>query len=599
MSSARWAKNVKPLPRQPDPGNWSACFDHDARRLLASRQPLGRNGVSIFFAGYISNTDELAQALGRPGLADASELAWLAWAQWGCALPSHVLGAYGIAVVDHRQAALTLLQDALGQRPLFYVQSGNCSYVADTLAGLLAVAGPRPLCLDYFAAWLRFGYGATDLTPHEGMRRLIHGGHVRLRAGRAERGVAVLPRSETLPWSYTRADAEQALVYQVEQAVARECTGLRRPLFELSGGLDSSTVVALAHSRAGGRRLDALTWDSPFDDDAGHAAFLAAQLGLQHRVIARPAGDFIAWDEVDAWFEPGNEFSGALRRVLNGVLASGHDAIVTGVGGDDVFHARGAQPLWLADLLRAGRLTQAWQILHTPPPGGRPQRQFLGQLWRFGLRPLLPAAEAPGLAPHYRYGRDFMARCTALAPVDMHLPEDGSIARRNFWKNLRALVANRVAISHLSPEIPFRHPLLSLPLLEFSASVLGRFETHLQPDRTLQRTAFAGRVPDRILARTSKGGSLAQEAAYWRSDDARQRFQPESSRVVALGLVDAEQWRTLLGGAGFGRVANLREFDFILKTEIWLRRNARTPGATPAHAMHPIEPPTPKAHHDF
>lgn len=599
MSSAHWAKNVKHLSRQPDQGNWSACFDLDTGRLLASRQPLCRNGVSLFFTGYISNSKELAQALGRPGLADASELAWLAWRQWGSALPGHVLGAYGIAVVDHLQAALTLLQDTLGQRPLFYAQSGNAWYVADTLAGLLATAGPRPLCLDYFAAWLRFGYGATDLTPHDGMRRLIHGGHVRLRAGGVGHGAAVLPSPETLPWSYTRADAEQALVYQVEQAVARECADLRRPLFELSGGLDSSTVVALAHARAGGRRLDALTWDSPFDDDAGHAAFLAAQLGLQHRIIARPDGDFIAWDEVDAWSEPGNEFSGTLRQVLNGVLAGGYDAIVTGVGGDDVFHARGAQPHWLADLLRAGRLGQAWQVLRTPPPGGRPQRQFLSQLWRFGLRPLLLAADAPGFAPHYRYGRDFMARCAALAPVDMHLPEGGSIARRTFWKNLRALVANRVAISHLSPEIPFRHPLLSLPLLEFSASVLGRFETHLQPDRTLQRAAFAGRVPDQILARTSKGGSLAQEAAYWRSDDARQRFRPESSRVVALGLIDGEQWRTLLGGAGFGRVANLREFDFILKTEIWLRRTAKTPGATPAQAMYLIEPSTKKAHHDF
>ncbi len=582
MSSVNLAN--EPNPAAPAMAGWTARFDHEQGRLLASGRPLQRGRLSVFFSGHIANAAQLADALGRPGVHDARELAYSAWERWGCNLPRHVLGAFALAVVDHRDATVTLVQDALGQCPLFYARVGATSYVADTLAGLAGAVGVRPLCLDYFAAWLRFGYGASDLTPREGLLRLGHGGYVRLRAGRTERGSAVVPASGTLAWSHSRADAERALVAQVEQAVERECAGLRRPLFELSGGLDSSTVVALAARAAGGRRLSAVTWASAHDEDAAYAAFLAGRLGLEHRIVARPDGDIVDWDGIQRWSEPGNELSGTLRGVLGGLVAGRHDAIVSGVGGDDVFHARGMQSDWLADLLRAGRVGEACRIARAAPADGGPRRLFASQLWRFGVRPLFARREPAQFTPRYRYGSAFLRRCTELAPVDLNLPDDPSAARRRYWKNLRALVANRVAVSHLMPEVRFRHPLLSLPLVEFSASVLGRFEEQLRPDRTLQRSAFAGRVPERILQRTSKGGSLSQEAAYWRSAEARRRFDAGTARVVGLGLVDAEQWQGLVGGAGFGRVASLREFDLLMKTEIWLRGQERAAVVPPALA---------------
>lgn len=562
-------------PQRLETGNWAAVFDLGQGTLRASSPPLRRSGLSLFFSGYIANPGEVAALLGQPGLRDPHELAHAAWLRWECRLARHVLGAFGIAVLDHRQGVLTLVQDALGQRPLFFAREdgaeGALCRIADTLDGLLASGGARGRCLDYFASWLRFGHGASDLTPYEGVRRLAHGRHVRIGARTTQQGAAVTPAAAQYAWSHTRAEAERELVRQVEQAVARECAGLRDPLFELSGGLDSSTVVALARRGAGARRLHAVTWGSPHDDDIGYAAPLAQQLDLAQRIVMRPDDDFIDWDSVHDWAEPGNEFSGTLRKVLRELVAGRHDAVVTGVGGDDVFHARGMAPTWLADLLRAGRLGQALRTIRTAPPDGTPQRLFVSQLWRFGLRPLFGGAGVTGFTPHYAYCRDFMERCAALAPADMNLPREASAARSDFWRNLRMLVANRVAPGHLMPEIGFRHPLLSLPLVEFSAAILGRYETHLRPDRTLQRSAFAGRVPAPILERTSKGGSLAQEAAYWRGDDARRRFRTDASHAVALGLVDARQWEALLGAARFGRVANLREFDFIMKTEIWLR----------------------------
>ncbi|WP_296946774.1 asparagine synthetase B family protein [uncultured Massilia sp.] len=587
MSSVNLASESHPAA-----DGWAARFDYEDGRLLASERPLQRSRLSVFFGGHIANAAELAATLGRPDVRDARELAYSAWERWGCNLPRHVLGAFALAVVDHRDATVTLVQDALGQCPLFYARVGAACYVADTLAGLVGAVGRRPLCLDYFAAWLRFGYGASDLTPYEGLLRLVHGGYVRLHAGRTDRGHAVVPASGTLPWSHTRADAEHALVAQVGQAVARTCAGLRRPLFELSGGLDSSTVVALASRMgAGAGRLAAVTWGSAHDEDAAHAAILATELGLEHRIVTRPDGDLVDWDGIHRWSEPGNELSGTLRGVLGGLVAGRHDAIVTGVGGDDVFHARGLQPDWLADLLRAGRFGEACRIARAAPADGSPRRLFASQLWRFGVRPLFAraAAAAGEFTPQYRYGPDFLRRCAALAPVDLNLPDDPSVARRRYWKNLRALVANRVAVGHLMPEVRFRHPLLSLPLVEFAASVLGRFETQLRPDRTLQRSAFAGQVPQQILRRTSKGGSLAPEAAYWRSAEARRRFAADEARVVGLGLVDAGQWQGLVGGAGFGRVASLREFDLLVKTEIWLRGQERAAAVPPALALAPCD----------
>lgn len=577
--------------RRPDPAAWVARFDQATGRLLATQPPRQAHGISLFFSGHVSNLKDVARELGcaaPQGMPATESVLCAAWRRWGDRLAQHVLGAYAVALIDHRHATVTLLQDALGLQTIFYAHQGHVTHVADTLAGLLAALGKPALCLDYFAAWLRHGYGLTDRTPYEGVRRLVHGSHVRIAAGQVRHGATALPIVAAPSRSLTRNDAEHALVAEVRQAVARECATLNNPLFELSGGLDSSTVVAMARDAAGTPPA-VITWASAHDDDARFAALVSARLGLRQRVIARPPTDFIDWDGLHRWTEPGNEFSGTLRATLHDVLGNDHDGIVTGVGGDDVFHARGMRPYWLADLVRAGRFGQAYHVLRAPPPAHVARRSIVAQLWRFGLRPLFAHGADAAFTPQYRYQPRFMERCLALPPAELHLPDDDSRARRDFFRNIRALVANRVAISHLSPEIRFRHPLLSLPLVTLSAALLGRFEHSLYADRTLQRTGFAAWVPEAVLQRQSKGGTLAQEAAYWRSDDARRRFASDDARVVELGLVDAAQWRSLLAAAGFGRFPSLREFDFVMKTEIWLRAAAHAPVA-PVR-LTPIAPP--------
>jgi hypothetical protein len=345
----------------------------------------------------------------------------------------------------------------------------------------------------------------------------------------------------------------------------------------------------MASKALGAGRLSAVTWKSDRDDDWLYASFLAKEFDLDLRVVARDEGDLVSWDELYRSAEPGNELAGTLRSVLNGLIDGRHDAIVTGVGGDDVFHSRSLQPDWLADLLRAGRFSEAFRIVCALPTDGSPRRLPISQLWRYGVRPICARPTSSDYSPRYRYTTEFLRLCSGLAPVDLNLPDEISAGRLRYWRNLRALVASRVAVSHLMPEIRFRHPLLSLPLVEFAVSILGRFEEQLRADRTLQRSAFANFVPQRILQRTSKGGSLAPEAVYWRGTEARRMFSASKSRVVALDIVGAEQWEELLTRAAFGRFASLREFDMLLKTELWLRgqEHAGATSSTPLLRIYP------------
>ncbi|MBV9945308.1 MAG: hypothetical protein JOZ69_00485, partial [Myxococcales bacterium] len=272
---------------------------------------------------------------------------------------------------------MTLEAGPLPQFPLYYVLGADgSSVVACSRLEPLATLFPRaPVNARRLVSLIGYGHDTdTAATPFAGIQRLRSCESVSV-----EHETARLARDfPRIAGVYRRGKVEDLaaeLRGRLESAVARGIEGAARAAVFVSGGLDSSGVLALAAARARQEwhgKLDAIAvqYAGP-GDDRPHLADLTRALSIDP-VRLRPE-DAAPWFErslcMDA--QPGNIASTCLL-LMTGVVARerGADVVLTGLSGDTV--SGGALPFArLGQLARRGRvLTAAYRALrlHIPWP---------------------------------------------------------------------------------------------------------------------------------------------------------------------------------------------------------------------------------------
>jgi asparagine synthase (glutamine-hydrolysing) len=301
--------------------------------------------VVIVFNGEIYNHADLRAELEAEGHVFRSrcdtETILHAWESWGPDCLARLSGMFALALWDRRQAVLLLARDRLGKKPLHYAWTdrGDLVFASelgafDLVPGLQRALDPAAVA-DFFA----LGYIPDPATIYAAIRKLP-AAHYMLVAhdGRTPRPVgywdAASRQGETLPV----AEAERVLRDRLDAAVAtRMVADVPLGAF-LSGGLDSSAVVALA---AGHRAAPLDTFTIGFagaGDERGYAAQVAQRYATRHH--AEPAAvDYIdaARDQALVYGEPFGDTS-AVPTFHVCALARRHVTVaLSGDGGDEVF----------------------------------------------------------------------------------------------------------------------------------------------------------------------------------------------------------------------------------------------------------------------
>lgn len=563
----------QPYPTRHGGKHFAGYVDFATGEIANAGQPAYvQDGTAVFFSGYLADGLTTASDFPKKSTSGPAAAMHAAWKRDGINLSRNLPGAYSAVIINPGAQEVVLVQDSMAMRTVFYNRAGTRLYFSDILADLLGMAGMPELELDYFASWLRFGYASTSLTPYRGVFRLC-GGETQV-TGRTAMRSHFPWRPTVRPASFrgSAQEARRALAAGVEEAVAATTHSLEAPVFELSGGLDSTTVAVLAHKRGDGP-IRTLTWTDPADDDGDYARQVASmfqfqgiEIPLEHLSGGSPFGPQRFRSE------PGNEFCPELERLLGPEKLGACDAIVTGVGGDNVFFSRGCPPIWLADLVARGQLGRALGLAHSPQNAELSKRSALAYLWLYGVKPLWEQRrETRQHTPSDLFTADFSERCAGLPQRLLPDPAEGSSFQRHYWNQLRQLIANRVAVEHLMPAREFRHPLLHRPLAELALSLHGVFDTTLASDRQLQRAAFAGVVPEIVLNRKTKGGSISADVKRMQSNAFRAFLSSRTPLVVEHRIVSHRKWTELLDRSAYGHFSSLREFDLLLKTELWLR----------------------------
>lgn len=525
----------------PTSSNWKGTVLQAGRAALAWtgwRQPTvarSDDGAVAVVDGYVYNLDEIE---GSP--ADAAAAVLSLYRRYGFEDAMRRLNAdVAIALYDPVADVLWLGADRVGTRPLFYSETSEGVFFASQARALLTVPGvsrrPNTQFVALFAA-SHYRLIDNDLTasPYADIRR-IQAGHV-LRFSRGSVRTSCYWALQDLP-DHTAPEAELAETYcdLLFDAVRRRLHVADRPAFTLSGGMDSSSVLASA-VRLTGQKQSAFTVgyvDRTYDESDEARAMVAPAVSDWHQLIVDVPDVFgLIKRMVAVHDEPVATATWLSHFVMcEDVARRGFGSLFGGLGGDEL-NAGEYEHFWcfFADLKVAGEAeklaheVRMWAQLHDHPifrKSPEIMEQNLGRLVDMAT----PGRCLPDRQRLERY-------LTALNPDYFDLKAFQPVMEHPF----RSYLKNRTYQDMTREPIPCclrgddRHtmafgldnfsPFFDHRLIEFMFRVPGTMKFRNGVTKHLLREAMKGVLPDETRTRSKKAGFNAP-AHIWFSGKGR------------------------------------------------------------------------------
>jgi asparagine synthase (glutamine-hydrolysing) len=493
---------------------------------------------------------------------------------------------FSFAIWDERRRQLLLARDRLGIKPLYYAEREGELLFASELKPLLQIEQA-----DRALSWEAVGHLFTFLaTPPD---QSIIRGISKLEPARVAVATPHHPLRVERYWdvafepdeSLTEGALVERLREELHTAVtAHQISDVPVGAF-LSGGIDSSAVVAMMARPAAGRlKTFSIGFAEAGFDELAHARAVAARFGTDHHdLVLRP--DVVQMVEELTWYldEPFGDTS-AIPTYMVSKLASEHVKVVlSGDGGDELFGGydkyvvEGRERLF--DRV-PGPIRKCAGAIGAMMPHGAYGRRFLRHVAVTGSGRYL---DASSLFHDDEFPRLF--RRDALEQVMRHNPwaDDlstlhvadhdwlSAIQYRDLNHYLPLDILTKVDRMTMAHSLEARPPLLDHRLVEFAATVPARFRLRDGTTKYLFKRAMRGVLPDEIIDRPKHG--FAVPLARWFRGDlagfARDLLLSDTSR--RRGILDLRYIDRLLRLNERGRDLDLQLWT-ILSFELWCRR---------------------------
>ncbi len=258
-----------------------------------------------------------------------------------------MIGMFAIALWDRRDRTLTLMRDRLGIKPVYWAKFGNTFMFGSELKALRAHPGWTPrIDQDAVAAFMRHNYIPAPRTIYQGVHKLEPGTILTL-PWRGEPKITRFwdARAVARDGLHSPIEGSDAELTEQLESLLKDAVGRRMiadvPLGAfLSGGVDSSTVVALMQAaKSGTVKSFSIGFDIPGYNEAHHAAAVARHLGTDHTeltVTSKEALDVIP-RLPDFYDEPFANSSQIPTYLVSAMTRKYVTVALSGDGGDELF----------------------------------------------------------------------------------------------------------------------------------------------------------------------------------------------------------------------------------------------------------------------
>ena len=480
---------------------------------LAASTVFGRDGVGVAADARLDEPEALRRQLGAPPSASGAELIRAAYLRWGQDCVHRLDGDFAFVVFDARDRSVFGARDRFGVRPFVYAVAPDRLWVGSQARLLLAAGVDRRPDPWRMAEIVAGTFVDPEATAFQAIRRL--------------------PAGDTLVWEdgtlrtqpYWRPDPDlPVLRASLPETAERfrdafDASVARRTAIDpslgayLSGGLDSSSVVATAHALLD-RPFPLFTAVYPGLDRADERTFadlVADHVGLATRYIEPLGRSPVAEHDAEALGadEPLYMATWPMEKaLLDAAREDGVRVILSGHGGDHVLHA---SPLGVfGDWLRTGR----WRRLaREASVGAASWRETAGAVWQNGLKDLIRQRQPPALrdarrrpvtallSPDLAEQVRFRDR---LASFEVRLPTARHRLAEFVHHPLTHLGLERMATITEAMGLSFQMPYWDRALVDLCLSVPRDHLLRDGMERVLLREAMSGRLPEATRTRRTK-----------------------------------------------------------------------------------------------
>lgn len=554
----------------------------------------------LIWAGAIHNRDEIVRFLNQSGTSSDPDTndAQLALHLYNCVgheVSRHLVGYYAFAIWDESTHRLFLSRDALGAECLYYFYTPNFFCWGTQIRQVCYLAGIEPsLNEEWVAEALTWSWDGclthTNDSPVQDVLSVPPGHHLVLKNK--------MSPQLTQWWEWGKYDGgnsekDDVLIQKFQDLLTssvKGCLGTdSRIIADLSGGLDSSSVVSLAchlaeEGKAPVHLRDVISYYEPNNawfNDTEYQEPVVKRYGLrQHKFSLDGLWWFQGICDQDTYFD----YPSAVLLCLNLVSSpkkfaadQGFVVSLSGAGGDNI-----VPPIYvyLFDYVRLGKFLSAWKdIIAISGVISRPFWKVISENilspikhWHSLWEPQIPEWIDQDFLQRTHLKDRFKDRMHDLRPDLLSNQFDTSVIR---FGSDRPFTAGKYIDAPLG--IDARHPFMDRSLINFTLQLPPHLKRQPREFKYILRQSMAGILPDTVRLRGGRNNfsdffrkGLTNEADFF--DEVRR-----NPVIAQLGFVDLKQWQTeltryklgLLGKWNFVRPPTYT--DSALSVEVWLR----------------------------
>src|SRR5579863_758631 len=494
---------------------------HTTKESRRETQPhVCGSGFVITWDGRLYNRAELIRDLGDVLTASSTdiEIVAAAYEEWHENCLAKLIGDWALSVWNATTRSLLLARDPIGTRHLYYELDESRVTWSTILDPLVLLAGRRfELCEEYVAGWLGF-FPATHLTPYIGIDSVPPSWFVRLRPGKREihKYWDFDPRKRIR--YHLDAEYEEHFRSVFSEAVCRRLRSDSPILAELSGGMDSSSIVCMADEiiacgMAETPRLDTISYYDDSEPNWNERPYFAKVEEKRRRKgchIDVSCEEPLKLQLEGVGFCPDPASVGLSRsgNLIGECLArQGNRVVLSGLGGDEVTGGVPTPVPELEDLIAQVRVRAfAHELKVWALDKKKPWFHLLFEATQGFLPPSLTARRGKR-APAWLQAAFVRRNSSALCGYKKRLKLIGPLP--SFQENLKTLDGLRRQLGCCPATTGVihekRYPYLDRDLLAFLCGIPRGQLVRPGRRRSLMRRALAGIVPPEILERKRKG----------------------------------------------------------------------------------------------
>lgn len=510
-------------------------------------------GSWIAYNGEIYNFRELRSRLENLGERFIShsdtEVLLKAYARFGDAFVQELRGMFAFAIWDARKSRLLLARDPMGIKPLYFYRANRHLLFASEVRTLLSTGlVPRRLDHDGLLSYLTFGSVYDPLTLVEGVFALPAGHAIVWEEGNLRQNrYWDLPISAASSMGHAK-DAEQKIANRLDEAVRMQLVSDVPVGMFLSGGIDSSALVAILASNGIRPSTFSIVFREAEFSEAEHSRLVAKLFNTDHHEITASQQDVLGilpcalrsmdqptMDGINTYF------------VSQKTREAGVKVALSGLGGDEIFAGYAS----FRTVPRMEKFSSRWQgfpsflqksaaAMYTTVSSHTDQHRKIGALMRdkaavvhpyFLSRMLFTPDQSDDLVEQRHQGRsnklteilsDTLDRTRELDPVN----RVSYLEARCYMLNTLLRDADFMSMAH---GLEVRVPLIDHSLVEDAFVVSGSAKLSSTLPKPLLVRALGEALPPEIVHRPKRGFTLPFE--NWLKQSLRQEVSGRLSNL--------------------------------------------------------------------